>query len=963
VDPGLALNYTYDADGNQTSSTDLGGHTTTYTYNYLDQRIAQADAIGNPPTTYQYDAEDHQVQVSDPMSNVTQTSYDGDGRVTHVTQPATPQTSYVYDLDGNKKSYTDAGGGTTSNVYNDLDQLASQTTPPSQTNPSGDTTTYTYDPDGRPYTTKDPQGRTTTATYNPVGQPSATTYSDGETGETYSYYPTGTQTGRLYKLTDASGTTTYTYDLDGRTSSITNGAGLALSYLYNPDSELSSLTYPGNAGDTVTYNYNQMDQEISLKDWLANTTSFGYDTAGRLNTVTLPNGITESTAYDKDSLVSSISDTSGANTVASFNYASPTPRNADEELMSETDTGTPGPSAQSYTYDALHRVTSDNSSSYGYNAQSQLTTGPGGATQALYPAGELCWSMANPPPGSTCSATPSGATAYTFNQEGQRTQSAAPSSSTTYAWNEHGELTSTTTGANTVGYTYNGAGLLSARTQGSASANFVWDPVEGTNPLLVDDGTNYYIYGPDGLATEQISVSSGTPDYYLHDQLGSTRALTSSSGAVVSSWTYNAWGQTVATGSGSGGGGTTTTTAATTTTTAATTTTTVPPGTTISAVGSLAADTQSSTLSVSPVTNGDIEVLSVMAGPASATQVSSITGGGVSTWSSAIAYPGDSNDANTDVELWWGVVTSTGASTITAHWAHGTPSWTELAAQEFSAGTGATWSVDKTGSSSSATSTVTFPSLSPSGSSGELYFGYGVPTGTSSAGSTPGFVYDIPIGNVVAYDTDTTATADPTAGQSSTGSGSVAALFMATGGGGGTTTTTPLLWAGQYQDPTTGLYYMRARWYDPATAEFSSVDPAVAQTGQPYAYAGDDPVNENDPSGTNTEGYCAEDSASFIAAGATASDCILKTDDGTSIGYSATIAILAGLNTSQMLRVETQIVKATLNLASQLSVDSIINAIKRGFGFSVTSVWETSNATDIMELGGWFNVRVHRSIV
>jgi hypothetical protein len=32
------------------------------------------------------------------------------------------------------------------------------------------------------------------------------------------------------------------------------------------------------------------------------------------------------------------------------------------------------------------------------------------------------------------------------------------------------------------------------------------------------------------------------------------------------------------------------------------------------------------------------------------------------------------------------------------------------------------------------------------------------------------------------------------------------------------------------------------------TGEFTSVDPDLAQTGQPYSYAGDDPVNEGDPS-------------------------------------------------------------------------------------------------------------------
>ena len=39
------------------------------------------------------------------------------------------------------------------------------------------------------------------------------------------------------------------------------------------------------------------------------------------------------------------------------------------------------------------------------------------------------------------------------------------------------------------------------------------------------------------------------------------------------------------------------------------------------------------------------------------------------------------------------------------------------------------------------------------------------------------------------------------------------------------------------------------RYYDPTTGEFLTVDPDVAETGQPYYYAGDDPVNATDPSG------------------------------------------------------------------------------------------------------------------
>jgi hypothetical protein len=39
------------------------------------------------------------------------------------------------------------------------------------------------------------------------------------------------------------------------------------------------------------------------------------------------------------------------------------------------------------------------------------------------------------------------------------------------------------------------------------------------------------------------------------------------------------------------------------------------------------------------------------------------------------------------------------------------------------------------------------------------------------------------------------------------------------------------------------------RYYDPGTDQFLSVDPAVATTGQPYAFTGDDPLNATDPLG------------------------------------------------------------------------------------------------------------------
>ena len=65
---------------------------------------------------------------------------------------------------------------------------------------------------------------------------------------------------------------------------------------------------------------------------------------------------------------------------------------------------------------------------------------------------------------------------------------------------------------------------------------------------------------------------------------------------------------------------------------------------------------------------------------------------------------------------------------------------------------------------------------------------------------------------------------------------------------GGLTSYTPFGFAGGYTDPT-GLIYLIDRYYDPTTGQFLTVDPLVDETGQPYAYVGDDPVDRIDPLG------------------------------------------------------------------------------------------------------------------
>ena len=74
--------------------------------------------------------------------------------------------------------------------------------------------------------------------------------------------------------------------------------------------------------------------------------------------------------------------------------------------------------------------------------------------------------------------------------------------------------------------------------------------------------------------------------------------------------------------------------------------------------------------------------------------------------------------------------------------------------------------------------------------------------------------------------------------------GSFGALTSSTG-----TATTPPLFVGQYLDSESSMYYLRARYYDPATSLFLTLDPLLSSTGVPYTYAGNDPVNATDPTG------------------------------------------------------------------------------------------------------------------
>jgi RHS repeat-associated protein len=112
----------------------------------------------------------------------------------------------------------------------------------------------------------------------------------------------------------------------------------------------------------------------------------------------------------------------------------------------------------------------------------------------------------------------------------------------------------------------------------------------------------------------------------------------------------------------------------------------------------------------------------------------------------------------------------------------------------------------------------------------------------------------------------------------------------------------PFGYAGEVRDAETGLVYLRARMYDPATGRFLSRDPfpglATSPMSQnPYAYAHNNPVNLTDPSGMNpavgaAAVACLANPACVIVVGATGT--YLWWTHG---GREATTQLLEGIST------------------------------------------------------------------
>jgi RHS repeat-associated protein len=330
-------------------------------------------------------------------------------------------------------------------------------------------------------------------------------------------------------MTDGTGTTKYEYDQLDRLTETENGHKEVVKYEYSLAGDQTKITYPN--GKAVTRAFDKDGRLEKVTDWNSKETKFSYDPDSDLKATVFPSETKDEDTYaynDADEM-SEVKMLKGTETLASLAYNT---RDNDGQVKTITSKGLPGEEKPTYEYDTNSRLTKGAGVAYEYDSSNNPTK-IGTGTYKYNSGNEL-------------ETGPS--LTYTYNEEGQRTKTKPTTGpATSYGYDQAGNLLSVERPKEGEvaeikdSYAYNGDGLRVSQTISGTTTYMAWDTAEEL-PLLLSDGTNSYIYGPGGLPIEQINISTGATTYLHHDQQGSTRLLTGSSGTVTGKCTYSAYG-------------------------------------------------------------------------------------------------------------------------------------------------------------------------------------------------------------------------------------------------------------------------------------------------------------------------------------------------------------------------------------------------------------------------------------
>lgn len=350
--------------------------------------------------------------TTDALGRTVAQVYDNRGSVTEQLFPDGTTVTFTYDELDNVTSVTDQAGVTSVFTYDTRGNLLTSTVPTaagdsvstveySDPDHPGDVTA-TVDPEGRraalAYTEQglvsgatDPLGRTTGFAYNAAGETDRVADADGRVTQVVR-----DNLGRVTGLIDPSGVTgTVSYDAAHRVIARADDDGNVTKFTYDKSGRQTSTTDPD--GGTWTSTYLESGQLAAETDPLGRVTTYEYDPRGLPVRTVIPGDYESTVSYDAAGQMTTVTDAAGLDTTFGYDplgrlvsvaYADNTPNVSYEyDQVGRTTSVTDGTGTSSYAYDPAGQLTAyangaENALSYAYDRSGLLTelTYPNGST-------------------------------------------------------------------------------------------------------------------------------------------------------------------------------------------------------------------------------------------------------------------------------------------------------------------------------------------------------------------------------------------------------------------------------------------------------------------------------------------------------------------------------------------------------------------------------------------------------
>ena len=537
---GYTESYTYDASHDKTGVTDKRGKAWAFTYDGRGNELTAKNPLGQSWTDT-YNSKNEILTETSPLGYTTTDAYDSKGNLISVSNALSQTTSYTVNSYGLVSAKTDSRGHQTTYAYSAAGDLSGVTTP------GGKTSQFFSDSLGHRLYKSDASGRSETFNYDNLGRNTAAAVfsNDDPYGQALGHQYDAENHLTWFRDTISHVATARTFDAQGRLTGESSSGGAnnnATTYTWDGSAAATAGRLVGvtdAAGQTTAYGYTVRGQLATVSN-ATGTTAYTYGNAGEELTITNANSTTVTKTYDDaGQLAKVVNKAANGTTLSSFAYT----YRADGKKSSVTEGDG---STVAYTYDAAGRLTGElrtgaaaYSASYTLDSEgNRVNQTINGATTTLTYDGDDALLSASSTNGGLNDS-------YTYDGAGNQTSRTLNGVTYQLKYNQAGQLGSITGGQGgtiQTSFVYDTMGRRISRTSQGVTTTFV--KVGDANGGIVlneeqsGNVTASYTYG-NGL------LAKGG-DTYLSDGQGSTRQVTSSSGAVTSSSTLDGFGNTVA---------------------------------------------------------------------------------------------------------------------------------------------------------------------------------------------------------------------------------------------------------------------------------------------------------------------------------------------------------------------------------------------------------------------------------